>query len=179
MSDQTSRPAYYDQIGKEGALWALLDYLVSKTTAASDGSNVMLQRQKAYDDAARRLREILNTPIALSAPDAYQPLRMEFGLADMCVAVVAPVGALGSERTLTFDRTTRAPQACTHRQEYPEGMRATIAVGYDYTIYNHAETIERQESFIRRLVTGMQEFIDTEALSLHYRQVQKLRGLIS
>jgi hypothetical protein len=60
--------------------------------------NEAAARQKAYDDAATRLNEILSTPIAQEAPDPVQPepgIRLTFAPEDMTVVVVAPEGVMG------------------------------------------------------------------------------------
>ena len=106
--------AYRGQADKDANLRILLGYLVKNSQPngpGKDDTSRDLARQKAYDDAARRLREILDTPVAEPEPDPVQPdpnvLHMAFQPEDMCVVVVAPLGALGVERTLTFDRSTR------------------------------------------------------------------------
>lgn len=101
---------YPDQASKDGALQGVLDYLITQSNLPRDGSADEVQeakdiaRTKAYADAAQRLQRILGTRVGVEPEPFPLPLRMEFAHDDMCVVLVAPVGALGPVRTLTFDR---------------------------------------------------------------------------
>lgn len=117
---------YADRQAKNHALLGLLRYLIEHSEGPLPGNPERYDRhaaaQKAYDDAAQRLQAILDTPVAPAEPGPEGPwlpdvLRMEFPPEAMCVVVVAPMGALGVERTLTFDRDTRS-----FMQEEPDAV---------------------------------------------------------
>jgi len=106
---------YVDQAHKNNALRGLVDAFQANADYELSSDPVLRKQQEAqqgaYRSAARRLREILDTPVAEPEPDLVQPdpnaLHMAFQPEDMCVVVVAPPGALGGGRALTFDRGTR------------------------------------------------------------------------
>lgn len=99
---------YRDQAHKNNALRGLLDYLITHSQGELPAEYPEYDRvawsQKAYEDAAQRLQDILDTRVGVEPEPFPPPLRMEFAHDDMCVVLVAPVGALGPVRTLTFDR---------------------------------------------------------------------------
>jgi hypothetical protein len=102
---------YEAQENKDADLHAVLTYLENHSQGELPNTTPEYDRvawgQKAYADAATRLRAVLSTPVAQQPyePEPFPPpLRMEFAHDDMCVVLVAPAGALGPERTLYFDR---------------------------------------------------------------------------
>lgn len=118
---------YVDQAAKDDDLRRLLNYLSVQSSQPRDGAADEIEHarqlgaDRAYDDAAQRLSAVLARPVMPDVPDPVQldpdVLRMEFGPAAMCVVVVAPMGALGVERTLTFDRDSRR-----YMQEEPDAV---------------------------------------------------------
>jgi hypothetical protein len=106
---------YVDQAHKNNALRSLADAFQANADYVLSSDPVLRKQQEAqqgaYQSAARRLREILDIPVAVEPKAEPEPdpnvLHMAFQPEDMCVVVVAPPGALGGGRALTFDRSTR------------------------------------------------------------------------